>query len=288
MAAEANDLLVQANGAILNGDEEGAIQAITAFAERVFEVSPFTPNKFPENWGDILRTWLRGLPIADAIAGQEDEALQFVEGGLIYRLPWAMEAVRVRGIANGDEIGEGLTFEDVELGLAVAAVETGTLNCSAALLMQAGFTSRLAAIKAVQDTNAEFTTTNELRQWLRSDAVLVLTTAGDWPTPETADMWVSFRSSFVPQVMAVWSERNYSVPVSWTEDANLPPVGQSVRIFHDPDSGTPLVLSASATKLGRLEGSLNPNRVGLVVASVLDDQSGVAISYIGPDDLWLH
>ena len=78
----------------------------------------------PANWRDILALWLRGLPIAGAAAGQEDDTLQFVEGGLIYRLPWAMESVRVRGIANGDAIGDGLTLEDVELGLAVVAVET--------------------------------------------------------------------------------------------------------------------------------------------------------------------
>ena len=45
--------------------------------------------------------WLLGQPLSSIAAGQEADTLQFVEGGLVYRLPWAMEAIRVRGIANG-------------------------------------------------------------------------------------------------------------------------------------------------------------------------------------------
>ena len=87
MAAEGNELLVQANGAILNGDQEGAIVAITAIAERSFAIYPFTPDKMPANWRDILRCWLTGQALAGVSAGQEAETLQFVEGGLVYRLP---------------------------------------------------------------------------------------------------------------------------------------------------------------------------------------------------------
>jgi superfamily II DNA/RNA helicase len=260
VAAETNELLVQANGAMLNSDDDGAIAAITAFAERVFAISPFAPNELPQNWRDILNLWLRGSSIAAAAVGQENEALQFVEGGLIYRLPWAMEAVRVRGIANGDAIGEGFTLEDVELGLAVAAVETGTLNRSAALLIQAGFNSRLAAIKAVQDTNANFTSATELRQWLNSDEVIALTERADWPTPETARMWSVFWNSFSPRATSVWSERNYSVPVVWSVGFDPPQSGQAVRIHSDPESGDALVLSASAMRLGRVESDHGLNR----------------------------
>jgi hypothetical protein len=49
--------------------------------------------------------------------------------------------------ANGDTVGVfDLALEDYELGLAVPAVETGRLNRSASILVQAGFNSRLAAI----------------------------------------------------------------------------------------------------------------------------------------------
>lgn len=63
-----------------------------------------------------------------------------------------MESIRVRAVANGDTIGDDLlSLEDYELGFAVADVETGTLNRSAHILIQAGFNSRLGAIDADND-----------------------------------------------------------------------------------------------------------------------------------------
>jgi hypothetical protein len=50
----------------------------------------------------------------------------------------------------------GLLLDNFELGLAASAVETGTIRRPASLLIEAGFSSRLAAIKAVNDTAATF------------------------------------------------------------------------------------------------------------------------------------
>lgn len=289
IAAEANDLLVHANGAMLNGDDDEAIKAITTLAERVFAIPPFVPDRIPDNWRDILRLWLQGLPIAPAVAGQEADALQFVEGGLIYRLPWAMEAIRVRGIANGDTLGDdGFKLEEFELRLAVAAVETGTLNRAAAILIQAGFTSRLAAIRAVTDTNAQFSSAFELRLWLESEEVAVLTDRGDWPTLETAEIWRSFRASFSPITSRVWSEHRFTAPVTWESGLGPPPAGQPVRIYNHPKTGEPMVLSGAADRLGRLGAPLNPQRQGLARATVLEDRRRILISYLGPEDLWVQ
>ncbi|MBR0821465.1 helicase-related protein [Bradyrhizobium liaoningense] len=164
IAADANLLLVQANAAILMGDADAAIAAITRIGELAFTFYPFTPDTMPDDWRAVLRAWLLGRPLATMAAGREAETLQFVEGGLVFRLPWALEAIRVRAATHGDTIG-GLPIQDFELGLAVSAVETGTLNRSASILIQAGFNSRLAAIKAVTDTSATFGSGQELRQW---------------------------------------------------------------------------------------------------------------------------
>ena len=61
---EVRCVLIQANGAISEGNAEAAIVAITALAERVFTFYPFTPESMPENWQDILRVWLFGQPLA--------------------------------------------------------------------------------------------------------------------------------------------------------------------------------------------------------------------------------
>lgn len=282
IAEDANLLLVQANAAILDGDGDAAIAAITGLAERVFEFYPFSPDPWPANWRDILRAWLLGQPLATIAAGQESETLQFIEGGLVYRLPWAMEALRVRAAANGDLVGVfSLALEDHEVGLAVPAVETGTLNRSASILIQAGFNSRLAAIKAVTDTGAAFHTGSELRQWLTSEAVTAMSEQPDWPTAETKAMWTEFKQSFVPPENRTWSERRYWANVSWL--GVPPPPGTPVQLHHWADY--PRVLSADGTPLGTVQAALNPARAGLVRAQVSQDVSRIDISYLGPADL---
>jgi hypothetical protein len=281
IAADANLLLIQANGALLQGDTEAAIAAITGIAERVFAFYPFAPDPMPANWRDILRVWLLGHPLAAIAAGQESETLQFVEGGLVYRLPWAMEAVRVRAAANADAVGDFL-LEDHELGLAVPAVETGTLNRSASILIQAGFNSRLAAIKAVIDTGATFQTGQELRQWLNSDVVAVWTAQPDWPTAETKAMWTEFAQSFTPRANRTWANRRYSANVAWA-GAPPPPPGTPVQLHHW--NSRTLVLSADGTPLGAVQAALNPTRAGLVRAQVSQNVGRIDMTYLGPDDL---
>ncbi|MCP5308890.1 MAG: DEAD/DEAH box helicase [Zoogloeaceae bacterium] len=280
IAADANLLLVQANGGILDGDAEAAIVAITSIAERVFGFYPFTPDPMPTNWRDILRTWLLGQPLADIAAGQESETLQFIEGGLVYRLPWAMEAIRVRAAANGDTIG-GFLLDNYELGLAVPAVETGTLNRSASILIQAGFNSRLAAIKAVADTGAIFQTGQELRQWLNSEAVAAYSAQPDWPTAETKAMWMEFAQSFTPRENRTWADRRYWANVAWL--CAPPPPDTPVQVHHW--DGQACVLSADGTPLGTVQAALNPGRAGLMRAQVSQHVGRIDLTYLGPDDL---
>lgn len=280
IAADVNLLLVQANGGILDGDAEAAIVAITSIAERVFGFYPFTPDPMPTNWRDILRTWLLGQPLADIAAGQESETLQFIEGGLVYRLPWAMEAIRVRAAANGDTIG-GFLLDNYELGLAVPAVETGTLNRSASILIQAGFNSRLAAIKAVADTGAIFQTGQELRQWLNSEAVAAYSAQPDWPTAETKAMWMEFAQSFTPRENRTWADRRYWANVAWL--GAPPPPDTPVQVHHW--GGQACVLSADGTPLGTVQAALNPGRAGLMRAQVSQDVGRIDLTYLGPDDL---
>ena len=283
IAPEANLLLVQANAALLASDAETAIQAITAFAERVFGFPPFLPDPFPDNWRAILRCWLSGERLAGVVAGQESDALQFIEGALVYRLPWAMEAVRVRAGANGDVVGAlGLALEDFDLSLAVPAVETGTMHRPATLLIQAGFNSRLAAIKAVTATAATFTTGAELRAWLRSPAVAALAQREDWPTAETRQLWLDFTRDFAPRDNRSWSERRYQAQARWH---GVPPVPGSPVSFHHWN-GQPLVLSAAGHAIGTLNHPLNAARHGLVRATVSAQPQTLDLSYLGPDDLW--
>lgn len=284
IAEDVNLLLVQANAALAFNNSEGALTAITNLAERVFAFYPFTPDPLPDNWRDILRCWLLGQPLADVVAGQEPESLQFIEGGLVYRLPWAMEAIRVRATANKDTIAPlDIGLENYELGLAVPAVETGTMNRSASILIQAGFNSRLAAIKAVTDTAAIFTTSQTLRLWLNSEEVATLSALPDWPTAETKTMWLQFTQSFMLADRLIWTDRRYWAGVTWYDAP--PPPGTPVRLYHWDDQ--PIVLSADGLPIGTLQASLNPNLSGLVRATTSQVYGRIDLSYLGPNDLWL-
>ena len=281
IAPEVNDLLIKANAALVSADGEAAIHLITTLAERVFAFYPFTPEPFPDNWRAILRCWLSGQPLAATVAGHEGDALQFIEGGLVYRLPWAMEAIRVRASANGDTVGD-FQLDDFELGLTVPAVETGTMSRAASILIQAGFSSRLAAIKVVGDTGTSFMDGQELRLWVRSEEVAAWSARADWPTPESKSMWLEFIRDFAPREHLTWVERKYQGNVEWYGAPPAP--GIPVTLHHW--NGQPLVLSAEGLPMGRLLHSLNPSHRGLVRAATGQTLSKIAISYLGPDDLW--
>jgi superfamily II DNA/RNA helicase len=280
VAPEANRLLVQANSALSASDHETAIVALTLLAERLFAFYPFEPSPFPGNWRQILRSWLLGRPVAEVVGGQEAEALQFIEGGLVYRLPWAMEALRVRATANGDLLN-GMPLEDYELGLALPAVETGTMNPSASLLIQAGFNSRFAAIKAVTDTGATFATSVELRAWLRSAELAAWSVRDDWPTPDARAIWLEFTRDFEPADNRTWLRHDGMVSVTW----NSAPLSQGTPVIIYHQYGEPLVLAPDGTFKGLLNVRLNPKYIGLLRASVSKFPDSLDISYLGPKDL---
>jgi hypothetical protein len=275
-----NPLLVTANAQILQNDRAAAVVALTAIAEHVFTFYPFKPDVLPANWRDLLRRWLQGEALTSDTPDQAAETMRFIENGLVYRLPWAMEAIRVRAQANGDTVF-GLAMDDFELSVAVAAVETGTLNRAASLLIQAGFSSRLAAIKAVTDTNATFDNSQGLHQWLRSVGLALFSPLPNWPTPETRQLWIEFTESFEPQERQVWANRSYRGGVTWLDVP--PPPGTPVQLHRW--NGQVHVLSGDGSPLGRFDSLINIAHKGLLSAEVGHDVRELTINYLGPEDL---
>ncbi len=282
IADQVNELLVRANAALVTDDHEVAVLAITAIAEHVFEIRPFVPDPLPGNWKAVLSAWLHGQPVVGIAPGNESEVLQFIEGGLVYRLPWAMEAIRVRAEANSDTFAD-LALDEFELGYAVPAVETGTMNRAASILIQGGFSSRLAAIKAITDTSADFDDGPGLRAWLQSAAVQLLGDDVDWPTPETHVLWTDFVRGAKPTDMRTWTEQRYWARVEWLNDPPTP--GTPVHVFSQV--GRSQILSSDGIPVGRMVATANPDRVGLLQAHAAQDQDKIDLVYLGPDDLSL-
>ena len=239
-------LLVKANESILVGADEDAITAVVGFAEFVFDIRPFVPNRQPGNWREVLVAWLRGDELGTVANTNGPNVLRFVEDGLMYRLAWAMEAVRVHRMAGRSDNGD-VEFEEVDLRFAVAAVETGTLSVAAAVLMKAGFGSRNAAVKAVADGEGDFEDLGGLVSWVRSDLVVELGRSPDWPTRESHELWNTFIGGLGPGRAESWRKTDAEVGVEWFEP-EVDRAGLPVRL--SPADGSCKVCSASFDTLG--------------------------------------
>ena len=279
-AEHLNNLLVIINACLIDGDEEKAISTMMKFAEIIFQISPFTPNKKPDNWKALFTSWLKGDVIAEVVDSDNPDTLKFIEDALIYKLPWGMEAVRVRGLAHNDRIDDVYTLEDFELGFAVAAVETGTLKIPAAVLMKAGFNSRIAAIKAVSDGDAAFTTIGELRRWISSDAVKQMGENPNWPTPETHDIWLTFVDSLRTGQHTAWQKSEAKIQMDWHDEPTRT-AGLPVRLVNSGQHSK--VYSADYQLIGTTDTVLAADFRGILRATISDDANEIQLSYLGPE-----
>lgn len=275
--------LHNADEGIRIGDPGAAIDALTSFARIAFGIYPFAPHTLPPQWEDILAAWLRGEDAAQMAREEITDTLEFIEDSLTYRLPWALEAVRVRATANEDPVGNLWALLTDEHGLAVAALETGTLNRSAALLMQAGFSSRAGALAAIAAGGGTFTTVSELHQWLNSEEVRQHANDPHWPTVSSHDLWVDFISRSTAAPERTWINTVEDAAVTWLPD-------------HQPSSGTPyravsladgetILQAADGRRTGSLEEPLNPKRRGLLIVTGTSAANSVELRYRGPADL---
>lgn len=285
-ADELEELLLTANVLISSGDTEHAIDAIEGFAEIAFSIPPFVPKKLPEQWREVLRQWLLGQSIASILGGGE-EVVEFIESGLVYSLPWAMEAVRVRAAAhedgNEDSDESVIKLNDYPGGGAVLALETGTLSIPAAILIQSGFSYRLAAIKAVDESLASFDSVRGMKAWLKSPEVEVLSWNPDWPTEETHEQWMRFREQESESTQKPWSVQTYTSDVKWS-GVPMPP-GAPLRLGTAPN-GRWAVYDAEYNVRGTFQ-KWTPNVLaeGLFVATATGSSMHFSFEYIGPDDM---
>lgn len=279
ISPQANVLLVNANGYISANEQQLAIATIIQLAELVFDIAPFTPRNLPDDWKEILAVWLRGEIITEHEFNDINEALMFIEDGLIYRLPWGLEAIRVRAQANEDIIDEGATIEDYEVGMVVPTIENGTLNRSAALLMQAGFNSRKAAIYAVNSTNASFTTGIQLKAWLNSIEVFDLAIGLDWPTPETSNLWWDFIKEYEPKSETTWKSVSARISVVWI-NTHSPVTGRLVKL-HNFEEGNTQVLGADGEQIGIANCRYKLLEGGIYYSKIHADTNYVDVTYWG-------
>ncbi|MDE2851875.1 MAG: DEAD/DEAH box helicase [Acidobacteriota bacterium] len=279
-AEQLRGLLAQANECISAGEDEDAVAAIQQFAEVVFEIRPFTPDPMPSTWRSVLAAWLKGQALGLAADPQDPEVLRFVEDGLTFRLAWAMEAVRVHGLAAATEATAGNQFKHLDQDFAASAAETGTLSVPAAVLMKTGFGSRSGAIAAVLVGEADFDSMQGLLKWVRSDVVVRQAQDAEWPTPETHELWMRFSAGLARARRRTWRRSETNVQVDWfdpdSRQATLP-----VRLT--PTTQTCEVRSPSFRLLGEADLNLPESLEGVLHGTISKDGAAVELRYLGPE-----
>lgn len=267
-------LLTQAEACLTLGDEAGAGNAVVGFADLVFQTAPFqAPKELPAKWREALLAWLAGQPSSDVLALCDGEGVDLIQEALAYRLPWAMEAVRVHALAVEHNGSDALT------GLAALAVEAGSSKLSVITVVRAGLNSREAAAVAVQATGALFTDRDGMREWLDSDLVQELSNKKDWPTERSRQAWVQFYDGERKVDRSKWRREKQIVRVRWTGGAAPAP---GISVIVEPSVGDHgCVMTPDLQLLGLLKAQMRRPRTDVVGARVGTD-GRVEIEFFGP------
>lgn len=269
------DLMVQVEVDLVNEDFAAATDHLVEVATAIFGLETFAPEVAVDDWSDVLRQWVQGLSLAD-LTGDRVDIAQFIESDLVYRLVWGMEAARVFEAAQGNALAETLG------GTAVTAIETGTFNWSASVLIRSGFDHRLAAQKAVVSTGAEFDSAADMRQWIKDlDPWYAYNEA--WPSPESRSAWERFASHARSPRLRQWRRSTEDIgDVTWYGDVPAPKTWLRIT---DLDADTVQIWSTGFDLLGEASVQLNPERLGILRAQRLAGSSGIRLMYRGPRDL---
>jgi hypothetical protein len=175
--------------------------ALTALAEHLLVIRPFIPDKrnaLPRNWKAILKQWVSGKEVSEI----GPHHMRVVEDAFMYRLVWALEAIRTRRVSLG-------WSPDIIPGGGAAALETGVPRLMMSILIRAGLPSRRAAMVAIESTDANFASPAEMRLWLESNEIAALTAQRDWPTPDTAALWKRFRGDALAANVQKWGTATF-------------------------------------------------------------------------------
>jgi hypothetical protein len=171
-----------------------------------------------------------------------------------------------------------MTIDDFEVGLIVPAVENGSLNISAAMLMQAGFSSRLEAIHSINSTEASFSNCIGFKEWLSSERLTAYISVLDFMGANTAKLWKAFISEYKPKSDTVWKGTSANLPVNWEPGVNAQ-VGQLIKL-HNEDADVTKVLSSDGEVIGKLLERYELLKNG-VYRSQVEENNFLQITYWG-------
>lgn len=268
-------LLLKAESAIDDSNVPELIDTTAQFAELVLRVAPFRPqHPMPDRWKEALGAWIDGHAGSTVMNILGNDGADFLHDTISYRLPWAMEAVRVHAIAVGIAGSEDLT------GVAAMAVESGSADRSVITLVRSGLRSREAAVEAVKRTDASFKDRTGLEVWLASEEVQLQRHNMNWPTERTHYNWEIFHQRERRRHNTTWERESTQLEVEWLRTP--PPGGSYVVLAENPSAEGIVVLSPDLRELGQIKAPLDRSLDQIVGARIGENSNFITIEYFGP------
>jgi hypothetical protein len=265
--------LLRAEDSLRRGAVQDAYEEISSIAGHLFAIKPFAPVSIPGNWRSLLLRWVSGEELPP-ILGDPGEGIEFIQDGLVYRLVWATEAVRVLGLAAGMEELQSVN------GLVALSLTYGLPTSQGCVLAQAGLRSRRMVMRLVEDFPLAFTDRESFQRWmteLPNSTGPVL-----WREREQTLVWNEFVKRWEAGTSGSWKETTQTVDVRWT--SAIPSDGRQLRLLHNSRTGQTGVYSSELARLGSLEPPMPSVEEGDVTVRAIDAQGRLVIQRFSSPD----
>ncbi|WP_281856991.1 DEAD/DEAH box helicase [Litoreibacter halocynthiae] len=244
-------LLDKADMAALQGNATELHSSLVELASHLLTIKPFSQEAgkdLPTGWQNVLLQWLSGDPISE-IGG---EHTKLIEDAFVYRLVWAIEAIRTRRIAHGWDGGDVANS-----GMAASCLDAGLPDYRMAMLVRSGLPSRSASKQVVTELDPSFLERSDLRVWLTSAVVEERSQLADWPSPKTSKLWSQFREVITQQKEGRWSKHIQKASF------NLNAHDAGVFRVHHAEDGNCKILTADFRELTQFTNVLKQPTPGI-------------------------
>jgi len=213
-----------------------------------------------------------GKPVGELVEAYGNEVTEFIRDGIVYRLVWAVEAVRVHALVRGK-------IEAGGIGIAGLALTYGASSIASCLLLDSGFPSRVMAARLLAAYPSTYTDRRGFRSWLQ-DVIRNLNPATLWQNEGARRLWSEYLSRWSSRNGGRWKHETKHAAVQWTSGPLEP--GTQVRIVHDVRHAETRVYSPNFTFLGTLKEPLSELSRCHVTAFVSRNVNSVEIRSFGP------
>ena len=202
------------------------------------------------------------------------DGVNFLQEIISYRLPWAMEAVRIQGLAVG-------TLGASELkGQVPMVTESGSSDLSVNALIRCGFRSRQGAHRAVETTAASFEDRTGMESWLMSRDVESRRHDPDWPSAQARREWEQFYERERQRGGRTWIREFVQFAVDWRDE--IPESGTDIVLDLSSSNEEATVLSPDYYELGSIQGPINRPINHIVRARTGDEPNTIDVEFFGP------